>query len=216
VFNLISPSLSSYFNNDGKLNLSWDKKNQEYNQGNNKISDRKLYKIVRSQVDIYEQKFEKLTTRFVNGNISFEDWQKRMVEQTKKAHVNMARLGRGGKDNTFANHYLQVGTDLRKVHYPALRQFSKDIAEGKLTEKQIINRAKLYGSATKNSFEKGRISLFSEDLKARRRLGACKNHCAECIAYAKEGWKNLKDIVPPGEKCTCKMNCCCSIEIIKK
>lgn len=194
--------------------LSWDKDNKGYVFGNNPLSDRKLYKIARSEVDRNEDKFEKLTTRFVNGNTSFENWQKGMIDQTRKSHVNMARLGRGGKDNTFANNYLEVGNDLRKTHYPAFRNFAKDVADGKLTEKEIIARSRLYGSATKNSFEKARVSNYEDKpVIARRRLGGCRNHCGECIGYASLGWGNLKDMVIPGERCTCRMRCCCSIEI---
>lgn len=196
--------------------VGWNQEKESYTLGVRTLDERKLYKIVRSEVERNENKFEKLTIRFVNGNISFEDWQKTMVNQVRTSHVHIARLGRGGKDNTFANNYLQVGNDLRKVHYPAFQKFSEDIADGKLTEKQIIARATLYGSATKNSFEKARLSLYeAKNTQGRRRLGACKNHCPECIAYATQEWQKLTDIVPPGEKCSCKMNCCCSIEIKK-
>jgi hypothetical protein len=194
--------------------VGWDKENKGFTFGNKPLSEQKLYRIARSEVERNENKFEKLTTKFVNGNISFEDWQRGMVDETRKAHVNMARLGRGGKENTYANNYLQVGNDLRKTHYPAFRNFAQDVADGKLTEKEIIARSRLYGSATKNSFEKARVSHYEDKpVIARRRLGGCKNHCPECIAYAMRGWGNLKDMIMPGEQCTCRMRCCCSIEI---
>ncbi len=196
--------------------VGWDKKRGVYTFGKNALSERKFYRIARSQVDNNVSKFEKLTTRFVNGNISFTDWQKGMINQMRVSHVNMARLGRGGKDNTFANHYLEVGNSLRTIHYPAFKNFANDVANGKLTEKEIIARAKLYGKATKNSFEKARVSNYADaTVIGRRRLGGCRNHCPECIIYATQGWMKLTDVILPGEKCTCKMNCCCSIEIKK-
>lgn len=210
--------LSDSFNTDARLSskLQWDKTTQSYRVGKRKINDRQLYKIVRKEVAIVEQKAEKLAIRLANGDLSFEQWQDQMTELVKRSHIKMTRLGRGGGNNTFAYNYLVAGNDLRTIHYPALRQFAKDIAEGKLSEKQIIARAKLYGSATKNSFEVARLSLYDQpEVLARRRLGVCKDHCSDCLRYASQGWISISSIIPPGERCQCKMNCCCSIEIKK-
>jgi len=198
--------------------VKWNKERKAYTIGKKQVKDAQLYKIVRSEVSKTEQKFEKLANRLISGNISFEQWQNSMANLTRRSHVNMTRLGRGGKDNTFANHYLKTGNDLRTIHYPALRQFAQNIADGKLSEKQIIARAKLYGSATKNSFEVARLSLYEDSISTmgRRRLGACKDHCADCIAYASQGWLPIASVIPPGVNCQCRMNCCCSIEIDEK
>lgn len=195
--------------------IKWNKERKTYTIGRKQVKDAQLYKIVRSEVKQNEQKFEKLANRLISGNISFQQWQESMSNLIRRSHVNMARLGRGGKDNTFASHYLKTGNDLRTIHYPALRQFSEQIANGELSEKQIIARAKLYGSASKNSFEVARLSLYADspNTVARRRLGACKDHCSDCLRYASQGWVSLSAIIPPGERCQCRMNCCCSVEI---
>ena len=195
--------------------LKWDKKTNSYKLGNRKVSDAQLYRLIRSEVKVNEQKFEKLANRLISGDISFEQWQSQMSDTIRRSHVKMARIGRGGKSNTFAYHYLMTGNDMRTIHYPALQQFSQEIADGKLTPKQIVARSKLYGSASKNSFEVARLSLYDNqpETLARRRLGACRDHCSDCLRYASAGWVSLSAIIPPGERCQCKMNCCCSVEI---
>jgi hypothetical protein len=202
---------------DGSLfdKIKLNKQKNGYIMGGKKITDAQLYKIVRSEIKQIENKYTKLANRLTSGDISFIQWQQNMIDLTRRSHVKMTRLGRGGKNNTFAIHYLTTGNDLRILHYPSLRQFSQAIADGKLTEKQIVARAKLYGSASKNSFETARLSLFENkpQVLARRRLGTCKAHCPDCLRYASEGWLPISSIIPPGEKCACKMNCCCSVEI---
>lgn len=195
--------------------VKWNKERKAYTIGKKQVKDAQLYKIVRSEVSKTEQKFEKLANRLISGNISFQQWQENMANLTRRSHVEMARLGRGGKGNTFANHYLKTGNDLRTIHYPALRQFAEQIAKGELSEKQIVARAKLYGSASKNSFEVARLSLYEDSIgtMGRRRLGACKDHCADCIAYASQGWLPITSVIPPGVNCQCRMNCCCSVEV---
>jgi hypothetical protein len=188
-----------------------------YKSNNQKLNDRAIAKVVKQEVERTVDKQEKLALQFTGGKIDFETWQKKSIELVKSSHVNMMRLGKGGAKNTFANDYLQVGNDLRKVHYPAHKQFAKDIKEGKLTEKQIINRARQYGFATKTSYERGKLSLedSKKTKKARRLLGTCKNHCNDCIGYASRGWVNLSDLILPGMACQCGQKCCCFVEYEK-
>jgi hypothetical protein len=185
-----------------------------YKSNNRKVTERELGKVVRQEVERVVTRQEKLALQFTGGLIDFDIWQKKSIELVKSSHVNMMRLGRGGAKNTFANNYLEVGNDLRKVHYPAHKKFSKDIKKGNLTVKQIINRARQYGFAIKTTYERGRLSIetFKGVKQARRLLGACKNHCSDCVGYASRGWVTLSDIILPGMACQCGQKCCCSVE----
>jgi hypothetical protein len=188
-----------------------------YKSNGAKVQQKELYRAVAEEVDRYQRKHESLATRLVNGNITLEQWQEQSKTLVKDSHVNMMRLGRGGKERTYGIHYLEVANDLRTVQYPALRGFAQDIKDGKLTNGQIIARSRLYGAATKTSFERGRVSQSNEKPNilrlGRRRLGACKNTCDDCIRYAMLGWQSLELVVLPGTNCKCRANCCCSIEI---
>jgi len=209
-------------NVDGKRlkdNLVWSDEKDGYVYKNNgvKVQQKELYRVVAQEVERYERKQQTLATRMVNGNISFEQWQEQSKGLVKESHVNMTRLGRGGKDRTFGIHYLETGNDLRTVHYPALKQFAQDIKDGKLTDKQIVARARLYGGASKTAFERARTAQDYNNPTllriGRRRLGSCRNHCDDCIRYAMIGWQPLEQVILPGTNCACHGNCCCSIEI---
>jgi hypothetical protein len=185
-----------------------------YKSNKQKVKERDIIKIVKQEVERTIKKQEKIAIQLVVGKIDFKTWQKKSLQIVKTSHVNMMRFGRGGAKNTFANNYLEVGNDLRKVHYPAHKQFSKAIKQGKLTAKQIVNRARQYGFAIKTSYEKGRLSIekFKGIKQARRLLGSCKQHCGDCIGYAGRGWVNLSDLILPGVACQCGQKCCCSVE----
>jgi hypothetical protein len=188
-----------------------------YKSNNQKVNDRAIAKIVKQEVERVIKKQEKLAIQLVVGKIDFETWQEKSIQAVKTGHVNMMRLGKGGAKNTFANDYLEVGNDLRKVHYPAHKKFSKDIKEGKLTVKQIVNRARQYGFAIKTTYERGRLNVkkLMKVKQARRLLGTCKNHCNDCIGYASRGWVNLSDLILPGMACQCGQKCCCFVEYEK-
>lgn len=185
-----------------------------YKSNKQKLKEKDIAKMVKQEVERAVRKQEKIATQLVNGKIDFETWQKKSLETVKSSHVNMMRLGRGGAKNTFANNYLEVGNDLRKVHYPAHKKFSKAIKEGKLTVKQIVNRARKYGRAIKTTYEKGNLSIqkFIGRNEGRRLLGNCKNHCDPCIGYALMGWVKLIDLILPGVACPCGSDCCCGVE----
>jgi hypothetical protein len=189
-----------------------------YKKNGKLVKDNDLYQMLKSEVKKNVAKQEKLAIRLVNGNISFEDYQANQKELIKRNHVNMTRKAKGGSENTFANDYLNAGRDLKDIHYPAARSLAEDVKDGKLTEKEFIARAKLFGYATKNTFEKTRVNHAkdSDKLEARRLLGSCQNHCDDCIRYASFGWIDADKIIPPGSECACRMRCCCSVEYRKK
>ena len=196
-----------YWNDDDRV--------YRYKQSDRKLSNKQLYRVVRQELKIAENKAEQLTNRFVNGNLSFEDWQRRLIERTRNTHINLLRLGRGGKDKTYAIHYLTVGRDLKDYHYKHFQDFALHIKLGDLTPKQIIHRSKLYVRSARVQFEYGRSTIegeISAEVKALRKLGACGNHCPECIRYAGLGYVSLVDLILPTQQCSCKMNCCCSVE----
>ncbi len=164
---------------------------------------------------------EKLNTgidRLLSGDLSLADWQRETATELKEAHVRMARLGRGGSDKTFAYHYLQVGNHLRTIEYPALRRFAEDLRAGKLTEAQVRARMRSYAYSTKASFERANLSAKEDggDRWGQRLLGSCLNHCNPCIFYASQGVLPLNQIVPPGTKCDCGGNCCCSVQTFRE
>lgn len=177
------------------------------------VSDKFLYKVVRQETERTENKLIKLTERFTNGNITFKDWQDKSKEIVKNSHVNAVRLARGGSQKTYAIHYLDVGNDLRKIHYPALKDMGEKIEKGELTKAQIVARSKTFGTATKTTFEKNRLTNYKGVMLGRRRLGSCGNSCFDCISFASQGWLPLSRITPPGVNCACRFNCCCSVEI---
>lgn len=195
--------------------IRWDTQKKEFVFKRNKktVTSKQLGKMLASQTKRYAIRQQKLARRLVNEEITFEQWQELMIDLVRKQHVEMARFAKGGKQFTFADDYLAVGREVKAVHYPALRKFAQQIKDGSLTTKQIEYRAMLYANSTKTTFEVVRRNQYTPDYQARRHLGSCADHCEPCKAYAREGWVSLSRGLPvPGQDCTCRMNCCCSIE----
>lgn len=195
--------------------LSWDDTEKIYHHNNGKkVSKREIYLLIQRERSLLNKEMNLTVDRLLNGSLSFEDWQRQNIKIIKDAHLEMMRLGRGGNDRTWGIHYLEVANELRTVQYPAFRKFAEDIKAGKLTEAQIRARLALYAKGAKISYERGNLANQAELGKklGRRRLGSCAPHCQECIYYAMRGWMPLSEVIPPGVACSCRSNCCCSIE----
>jgi len=196
--------------------LTWNDniKRYVYTGSNKTVSSREMYKLIkREQVGI-KSDLDSLVTALLSNQISLEQWQKDSALIIKDSHVNAARLGRGGKENTYGIHYLEVANELRKNQYPAFRKLAEQMTKGELSEAQIRARVASYADSSKISYEKASLTQARDkgEVWARRRLGTCAPHCDQCIEYASRGWVRLQEVVPPGVDCACRGNCCCSVE----
>ncbi len=89
-----------------------------------------------------------------------------------------------------------------------LKYLTQDIIDGKVTEKQLLNRLKMYSDMGKVSYWEQREYLGGE--YAQRILGAAE-HCADCVAYSRMGIKKSSEVPLPTQRCECGSQCKCSI-----
>jgi hypothetical protein len=196
-------------------NLTWDDDNKLYRYPNGRVvSDRGISLLINRELGDMKSNQQWSLGELNNGQMTFEEFQQFNIKQIKEYHVNMMRLGRGGKDKTAANDYLTVARELKSTQYPAFERFMERIKAGELSEAQIKDRLSKYANSAKVSYERGKLTSKGEIGRnwGRRRLGNCKNHCSPCIYYASLGWQPLPSVVPPGVRCDCGSYCCCSVE----
>lgn len=194
-----------------RIKWSSDRNSYIFKSNGRSLSDRRLYAVVAEEISLTETKFDRLAKQLTDRKIPFFEWQFQMSELIRKNHVDMLRFGRGGKNEVTDTDYLTIARDLKDIEYRALRGFAQDIKDGKLTEKQIHARARMYARSTRRSFEYGRSQTKQGQL-ARRKLGSCSPHCVECLLYATYGYVPISQLILPTERCSCKFNCCCSVE----
>lgn len=194
--------------------LKWDDENKHYRypRSGRKVSDRGMLAIIKSQTDNMKSNQSWSLNQLQNNKMSFEGFQRFNAEMIRDYHTLMMRLGRGGKARTQSDNYLEVLQELRQNQYPRFESFMQQIRSRPASSRYILNRLAMYADSTKTSYEKGRLSYHRQQY-GRRRLGSCKDHCQDCLAYASLGWMPVAYIVPPGVACACGGRCCCSVEL---
>lgn len=155
-----------------------------------------------------------ITKEAIGGHLTAEQFQGRFAVALKTAYIQMGVTGRGGTGNTYAVHYLQLGTQLKK-EYGFLRGFTQDLIDGKLSEKQAIARAGQYGMTAMQAFSamEKTVVVDSALTEGRRSLRAGAAHCESCLSLATNPrWVPVEEITAIGVDCQCRGNCQCVID----
>jgi hypothetical protein len=145
----------------------------------------------------------------IDGVIDLEEFHERMVGDIARGHLVQRKLAQGRMSPRDIN-------DLRQTVEDQLRYFQKfvqDIADGKISERQLLNRAGRYGGNSGFSFNQGRAEILEREAAYKQRfLGACSPHCQPCIDYQARGRVSINDSLPfPRQRCDCRERCCCTL-----
>lgn len=113
-----------------------------------------------------------------NGTLDVPGWESKMREQIKLAHGAAYALGRGGVHVMGPDDWNAIDAHVRdQMRY--LTRFSRDVADGKLSERQVAARSQLYAHSSRQVFERGRAAAFDIRLPVYPADGgtACKMRC---------------------------------------
>lgn len=146
-----------------------------------------------------------------SDRISLPEFQERFADELRLSHLRMSAFGAGGRAQLDQRHFGYVGRQL-KTEYEALDRLAKQIASGRITEKQLLDRAAMYATNTRASFYRSEQITKQRDLfLGWRQLSVGANHCEDCISYATDGFVPADQIKPTATGCQCLFHCRCFI-----
>jgi hypothetical protein len=200
-------------------NLAKEPKDFGFNEKAARYYDRKTGKFVSSNtvkgvMDRYnkyglEANLKGLTERLISGDITLDKWQVEVAKELKYAYKINLMLGRGGKNAVSYSDWGRMGAQL-KFEYKRLNLFAQEIYEGKLTEKQILARIKLYANGPRSYYFVGEtLAKEAAGYTLERRHTTPAEHCQSCLDYESMGWQPIGTLPPPGIGSECMHNCKC-------
>ncbi len=202
-----------------KSNFYWDGKIGRYRwRSNGKILSRNtMQNLVRGRIESARSQLVGLWDKLKDEEIDFKEFQKQGRDLIRTIHSEGLMLGNGGFDQTPSEDFMELARFLKNEEYPRWRRFQRQIANGRVSEKQIKLRLQMYGMHVRRSVEKGEESVanrtgynFEERL-----LGACSPHCSSCVQYASEGVVPIGQLPVPTDRCECGPWCCCKKQFYK-
>lgn len=177
-----------------------------------------ILKLVDSEAARLATRMQGHARNLTQNKIDLPQFQQRAAEDLKLSHLRSAMLASGGRSLTTQAQYGSVGRLLRE-QYSYLDGFARDLAAGKLTPSQAIQRAGLYGASSRSAFYQAeKIARTRENFKeAKRSLDAQSRHCESCLAYDTQGkWLPLQQVIMPTVNCQCMSRCRCLIFFRKR
>lgn len=119
-----------------------------------------------------------LAAKLADKSLTVQAWETEMRAAIKAAIGAQYMFGRGGQNAMTSDDWGRTGR-MAKDAYGYLRDFAQEIADSKLSEKQIAARSQLYFASTTNAYERGRAAAFAISLPAYPADGGtqCKANC---------------------------------------
>lgn len=206
-------SINFYFN--------WSSQRYHYSEGEKKgqfLGKNQVRELVLDYLNRQKDKAREINEKLFNNKISLGDWELEQAKLIKTSAIASYKIGNpklGNGSKTDAEDYGRIGRYLRD-EYLYLRNFSREIANGNLTQNQINARINLYLERCKWAFEEGkRYAHKRAGYRWEMRLLGIAEHCSQCLYYAQLGWQPIGSLPGITTKCDCKSNDKCRFEYSK-
>jgi hypothetical protein len=196
------------------INFGFNQNSQRYHylDGEKKgqfVSKAQVKVVVQSYIDSHKLKYAEISHQLAIGKIDINQWEKQTAKVMKDITINTYKIG---KPNPNFSDWGKVGAQLKK-QYLYLRNFSRQIEKGNLSEGQITARANQYLQAVWSFYNAAtREAHKSAGYSWERRNINSKHPCPQCPEYAALGWQPLGTLPHIGQQCDCQANCKCSFE----
>lgn len=179
------------------------------------VGRRTIQNLMEEQVNGAQARMESLTRSFYDGNMDAPTFTRQMRTEARRLTLQSESLGIGGWDRLTSRQTGRAGGDLRNI-YRKITGTADDIAQGKITQAQALNRARTYaGAGRSHYFEASRESRQRSASNMvwieRNQLAAGAEHCPDCLALADRGWVLEGSIPVPGTDRICGDACLCQL-----
>jgi hypothetical protein len=195
--------------------FAWDRRSQRYRitSGAGRgsfISREAVDNLTEQYIEASKVEIDSITNQLLNGEIGTFTWERAIAQQIKDINVNSYALGRGGFNQLDSRDLGLIGSRIRS-EYGYLREFSREIAAGQLSEAQILDRVSMYVDAAAKFEELGRNeSHRAEGFDEERRIAVDDGQsCSPCLDYANQGWQPIGTLPNRGQDCDCRSRCRC-------
>lgn len=197
---------------------TWDPKALRYRYPSGRlVPERTIENKAQRYVDDAGRAMRGLVDDVLSEAISLPQFEAEMRRLMKDTHINMLRLGGGGKQAMTSQYYGKSGWILRE-QYGFLRGFVADLKRGRYdgAAGQARARAQMYGKAAYQTYWAARhYAAAAAGYLWKRRVLSPADHCEDCVGQSELGWVAIDDDRVTGVRdgsTVCNVNCACSIE----
>lgn len=174
------------------------------------VSRADVQNLVEQKIKNTKQDIATITDLLLQNKITTATWYEAMAEAVKKGQTQAYLAGKGGTYQFKSRDKGIVGKILVD-EYIYLRRFAQEIEDGKLSPRQIRDRASKYGDSFHKIYERGRAEAYRENGYYWERWVTAKDEktCPDCVGYGSLSWQRIGSLPGIGTATACKMRCRC-------
>ena len=174
------------------------------------VSRADVQNLVEQKIKNTKQDIATITDLLLQNKITTATWYEAMAEAVKKGQTQAYLAGKGGTYQFKSRDKGIVGKILVD-EYIYLRRFAQEIEDGKLSPRQIRDRAFKYGDSFHKIYERGRAEAYRENGYYWERWVTAKDEktCPDCVGYGSLSWQRIGSLPGIGTATACKMRCRC-------
>lgn len=189
----------------------------QYSQNDRAIAERRMLQRIRAQQQRSSRILEQHSQDLINGNISVQQWQRRVANHVRNDHLRMMQLGAGTRARVNRRHLERLQKRLWGNEFSgelgSLSRLSERLQAGEISQKMLLYRSRMFALNTRVSYEEARqVNFIDREWVGRRTLDPSSDHCPDCPAYQRLSWVPASEIVPVGAECRCGGRCRCRTE----
>lgn len=176
------------------------------------VSGKEVRASIDKAIEASAKRIQSLSISLKENRINLAEWQIRMYQELKAAHIANAALARGGFAQLTQSDLGRIGSIL-KEQLSYLGNFARQIERGEqLLDGRFLLRAQMYvekGRSTYHAFE--RLEKLSHGYTKERNIRHASDSCDGCIGETSRGWVEIMSLIPVGSR-ICLTKCKCSLD----
>lgn len=189
--------------------IIWNPKTRRYVRSGRSLPPDSVRRFVIATVGLARVRLTTIAEAYLRHRNRAE-WFLNTKGELRAMHTALAMIAQGGKLQMEPKSWARAGQMIRsEMDY--LRQFERGVANGAVSDAQLLARILNYGDAGRRVYD-NMVKRRESDagMYARRVLGVA-DHCDECLAESSEDFRPVDD-VPDIGSLQCLSLCMCTIE----
>jgi hypothetical protein len=190
--------------------VEWNKQTRRYEKGGKSIPPETVRRWVLETVEQAKANLKAIGEGFTTHRNTAE-WVTASRSELRRMHTALAMVAQGGRSQMDVKAWGRVGNMIKsEANY--LRQFERDLANGKVSDAQLLARVLAYGEGGYKVYQNMVKAREAEaGMFARRVLGASEKHCDDCLEAASPDFVPAHEVREIGDS-QCGSLCHCDVE----
>lgn len=197
-----------------KGNYVWSERAGRYrNQSTGRfVSGVEVRAAIDRAIEASAKRVNQLSISLKENRINLSEWQVKMMQELKAAHIANAAAARGGFAQLTQSDLGRIGAII-KEQLGYLGNFARQIESGEQKlDGRFLLRSQMYiekGRSTYHAFE--RLEYLSRGFTQEKNIRHATDSCAGCIGESARGWVMIGELTPVGSR-ICLTRCKCSLQ----